>query len=266
MPILTVSYFQPKLRVFWLFVESKLRVTVLKANPNYGYHFSFFLCLFNFGSTKTVKKLEDISCNSDDDESVINIISENATHDTVITLVLTGPSWGLFFNRIEMNLPRNQYKPNQLAIVKRVLDYFGKETRCSVLVTGRPGTGKSTIAFLLAIALNGELCKSYKPTMPGLEFSTLLSTAKQTKKKPLIVLLDEIDSTIKRISIGIPPHDRYTIWIYDKESFNNLLDDIQKMTYVILIMTSNKTKEEIDKSVDDDSFFRDPRVNLFETL
>jgi hypothetical protein len=136
--------------------------------------------------------------------------------------------------------------------------------RVVVYIYGEPGSGKSMISILMTKMMNGSLVKTFNPTEPGDNFATLYASISPTKENPLIVVLDEIDIHLDRIHLQrIPAHKHIPIQIIDKRTWNDFLDDINIgfYPYLILIMTSNISKEEIGSKYDI-SYLRENRVNL----
>jgi hypothetical protein len=116
---------------------------------------------------------------------------------------------------------------------------------------------------MIASKYKGDIVLDFNPTDPGDHFSVLYNTSLSSKDKPLIVLLDEVDSLLKKIFNGnVMKHKLVHTQVIDKPSWNKFLDYFDRLIfpYVILIMTSNRTAEEIDSM--DSSFLRSGRVNL----
>jgi hypothetical protein len=142
----------------------------------------------------------------------------------------------------------------QISIVDNIVENFVQSSSCSCvcLVFGQSGTGKSTIGFLVAKKLNGSLCQTYTPTTPGDTLDQLYSTAEPSRLNPLVVIIDEIDIIFEKIESGsILQHKQIPIEVYDKVTWNRLLDNIEVglYPYLILILTSNVSCDNFDVSL-----------------
>jgi hypothetical protein len=156
-------------------------------------------------------------------------------------------------NILFVDNPTHIQRINQENIVSRIVEsYNANKNKCTAFIHGLPGSGKTTIAYLLATKLNATFCKTFN----------LIDRVKPTKMKPLIILMDEINTTIRKIhNQSIDPHKDIPIPIFDKTTFNGFLDDMKYNPYIILLLTSNESKEAIDML--DPSYVRDGRVNEY---
>lgn len=128
---------------------------------------------------------------------------------------------------------------------------------------GEPGTGKSLIADLMACYGPIHYVDCWNPTDPGDFFNIMHSTADPTEEKPLIVIVDEVDKILEKLSVGIKKKmEDIDTQIKGKSDWNRFLDNFtSKGEYpnTILIMTSNKTKAYVDGL--DSSYIRHGRVD-----
>ena len=132
--------------------------------------------------------------------------------------------------------------------------------RLIAMIAGPSGTGKSQIAKQFAMTINATISDDFNPTSAGENFTSLIRTVKPTKKKPLVVLLDEGDKIIERIHAGIKEHEFFVTAAIDKASFNKFMDQLSNYDYVFVIITMNSTFNAIDKL--DPSYTRCGRVDL----
>jgi len=162
--------------------------------------------------------------------------------------------------------PTKVQQVNQENIVSRIVEFYNSNRRrCTAFIHGLPGSGKTTIAYLLATKLDGTVCKTFNPIEPGDTLSNLIDRVKPTKMKPLIILMDEINTTIRKIhNQSIDPHKDIPIPVFDKTTFNRFLDELKYEPYIILLLTSNESKEAIDML--DKSYIREGRVNEYFTM
>ena len=80
--------------------------------------------------------------------------------------------------------------------------------------------------------------------------------------------MDEIDILLRKIYRNeITSNYKYPKEVYDKSTWNRFLDNFDRGYYpwVTLIMTSNRTIEQIDEELDS-SFLRHGRVDQYFTL
>ncbi len=132
--------------------------------------------------------------------------------------------------------------------------------RLIVMIAGPSGTGKSQIAKQFATTINATISDDFNPTCAGENFASLIRTIKPTKKKPLVVLLDEGDKIIERINAGIKEHEFFVTAAIDKASFNKFMDQLSNYDNVFVIITMNSTFNAID--ILDHSYTRCGRVDL----
>lgn len=139
----------------------------------------------------------------------------------------------------------------------------GQGRNITVFIYGPPGSGKSMTAMLLANALNGTLCKDFRPAIPGHSLRSAHAAANATPNHPLVFTMEEADVLINRIHhTEVPPHKMLVTPIVDKTSWNGFLDDIDNgfYPYMITILTSNKSPQEINQI--DPAYIREGRVHL----
>ena len=133
-------------------------------------------------------------------------------------------------------------------------------------VYGETGAGKTTLATLLALALNADVCIDFCPTDPGDELGCLIQRVKPTPARPLVILLDEAGDMIADVhEKRIAAHRNIPVAMRTKASYNKLLDYVNTTQVpLIVLMTSNRTEQEIDAM--DASYLRDGRVHLVRPL
>ena len=157
--------------------------------------------------------------------------------------------------------------PKQQEIIENIVKYYNNTTNMSrsvvCMLSGSTGVGKSTIPFILAKQMKGSICKTFNPTDPGDDISVLYNTVNPEKDKPLIILMDEIDTIIDNVHMTkIKHHDTVPTKIRDKTSWNGFWDDINRgdFKYTIWILTTNKSFDYFDMI--DIAYIRDGRVNM----
>jgi Holliday junction resolvasome RuvABC ATP-dependent DNA helicase subunit len=132
------------------------------------------------------------------------------------------------------------------------------------MISGRPGTGKSSMGILIAKELNGSLCKTYDPTNPGDYLENVYNQVNPTDKNPLILLIDEFDILLHSLHNKLVVlHDDIPTEVSTKTKWNNLFDDLNLKLFpnLIVILTTNLTRKTIEKNYEK-SYIRPGRVNF----
>jgi hypothetical protein len=164
------------------------------------------------------------------------------------------------YNTIPISIKARE---NQISIINAITALYEKQNTCICFINGSIGIGKSMIGLLLAQHYKSMLCTENNPTDPGDGVANCISGI-YTKEKnmPRILVWNEVDIMIEKIHVGIPCKKIPFPSVYDKRTWNNLLDDFKwKAIYTILVMTSNKSREDIAKI--DSSYLREGRVDLY---
>lgn len=160
--------------------------------------------------------------------------------------------------------PRRNQAPVLSAIAKAL--QHRPSGSLSILVTGPPGCGKTSLGVLLAQRLGGVLVDSFEPCLPGNSLEHLHRAAKPRADKPLVIVLNEADILIERARAGaVARHKSIPTQIYDKTSWNNLFDkfDLGLYPHTLLLLTANCPKADIDEP--DPAFLRPGRTHaVFE--
>ncbi len=119
---------------------------------------------------------------------------------------------------------------------------FGYNARC--LISGPPGSGKSSVARILTERLHGVLCTEFNPSSPGDALGTLLAAADPERDNPLVVLFDEWDAVVEACRTGpLPPNKKHLRQTYDWGSLLKFLDDTAYVNNTIFLFTTNKSDE-----------------------
>jgi hypothetical protein len=191
-------------------------------------------------------------------------IAEECTDSQPIQFKVLRKASGSFANtyyRKDTGLIRFIPTAKQQSILESIENRFKQNNYAVVLITGAPNKGKSMIGVFLAQKLNGYYCNEFTPWIPG--DSLALLSYDHDEQSPLIISLDEIDDALVKISSGsIPTNQKLIISTPDKKGWNTMFDNIERSIQknVIIIMTSNLSRDEISKKCNDESFLRKPRV------
>jgi len=237
-----------------------------------GFFIGWYYCGYIFEKTSkdsaiellycmcTKKQLKELQKKSD--------VFVKETDETIELYTRKGHYYHLHYTKRELICTDFSARESQKEIMTSIIDYYNKKRTCVAMISGQPGTGKSMMGILLAKELKGSLCKTYSPISPGDTLENIYNKVNPTKSKPLIIILDEFDVILHTFQDNlIMLHKDIPTEVYNKITWNNLLDDINLQLYpnLILILTSNMTKQAIEEKYDP-SFVREKRVNVFVSL
>lgn len=166
----------------------------------------------------------------------------------------------------DINFSYYNPRKNQSKIINDIKLNYNQPKRLTVFLSGTYGSGKTMLTRLLSKNLKACLMDKFNPSKPNTYLHSLYNIVNPSKKKPLVLVIDEVDILLNTIVKGIPEHKRYDRLVDSKTSWNSFLDDIDIGIYknLILILCSNKSKEEIDKL--DPSFLRKGRVHMYVNM
>ena len=155
----------------------------------------------------------------------------------------------------------------QQSVIDKILDVYSAQKFCTVVLTGETGTGKSSIGYILANHFikksNVSFTNTFDLTIPNEKFGTLYNSMSR-KSGTSIIVFDEFDRLMYNLHYGKieKMHKKYIKSVYDKSTWNLLLDKINFGYYknVIILFTSNKTMKWFNEL--DPSYIRDGRIDL----
>ena len=123
-----------------------------------------------------------------------------------------------------------------------------------VLLSGKPGLGKSMIVEFLSHMLNGLYCNSFIPTREGQHLQEILKRANPTEEKPFIFEFPEFDKIMDITRYDAKKDKPKSQWyysnIFDKASYNRFFDCLDKLENVITVLTTNLSIKELDSKYD----------------
>ena len=175
----------------------------------------------------------------------------------------SGNYFSLNYTRRKLDFPFSPRSQQEIVMTQIKELYNTRGGNCCVFLHGPPGTGKSMIGRFLALDYEGHYCDTWCPTDPGDELSTLYNSISPTKKKPLILVLDEFDGILEQVHVsGVQKHKYIPHNVYNKTTWNQLLDRFSLHTWsnVILILISNRSPDWVKEL--DPSYIREGRVDM----
>lgn len=174
-------------------------------------------------------------------------------------LVRTGIYKNFFYRTYKLDLTHLTPIGDQIPIIDQIVQMYQEKGRATIFIDGVSHAGKSSIGYLVAKKLNGKYCHSFNPTDPGDQISMLVLDA-DMDENPLIVVLEEVDILIQNIHNQKVFHNKeIPTAVHNKTTWTSFLDDMFIYRKVILIMTSNTSKKELDKL--DNAYLREGRVH-----
>ena len=196
----------------------------------------------------------------------IETVKPNVTQKVIKYLYRIGDAGCVRYRERGLNMPSMQFTDDQLMMFRSIQSFFSEHTYATVFIDGPPGSGKTSLAYLMANEIGAVLVDTFNPSEPSDSFDNLYTSVLPSYEKPLIVLLDEGEILLRSLTDGVPLHKNYIIHMRSKVHWNALLDKIQIGCYPnsILMICSNSSKHEIDKL--DPSYLREGRINRYFTL
>ena len=186
-----------------------------------------------------------------------------ARKQTVQVLIRKGSFKNFYYPTLRLDVTHITPLGGQVQVVADILALYEKKGQATVFLHGVTCAGKSTVGYLVAKELKSKFCHSFNPSDPGDQLSVLVQDAGED---PLVIVLEEVDGLILAIHENrVERHNKdVPVCVYDKSSWANFLDDMVFFKNVILLMTSNKSKEEIDAL--DPAYLRRGRVHLSASM
>ena len=166
------------------------------------------------------------------------------------------------FYYIKSRLDLRDIQPigDQPMVLDSILQQYADRGRATVVIHGAPCTGKSTVGYLVAKQLRGHYCHTFNPNDPGDSIHELMHSCEADSLNPLIVVLEEIDGILQRLDDPVAKQNPdIPTEVHSKATWTAFLDDMIFLKHVILILTSNKPKTEIDAA--DPALLRQGRIH-----
>lgn len=204
------------------------------------------------------------------EKTSVSFTNKSITKDTTPPQTLTiysrcGSYTCGYYTRMRIDLCNLEAKGKQIEITDDICYIFNMKRRGVFFIHGISGAGKSTIGFLVANKVKGAFCHTFNPTDPGDTLSSLLRDSVPTDDSPTIILIEEVNTMIHALHDGkIQKHKNVTTCIHNKSTYNTFMDDLIFYKNVVIIMTSNESKESIDAL--DPCYLRKGRVDGYYSM
>ena len=216
-------------------------------------------------SKKWMKKINEQE-NKETKIEKIEINTEN-NNDTIAYWERSGDYTFFEYSKRNIYIRNRNFTKEQNQIYENIMEIYNKKNIVKCFIHGKPGCGKTFISYLMALELNCHLCDTFNPAEPSDFFSNIYYRVRPTSKKPLILLLDEIDILFKNVTNEtIVKHQKSPTQVFNKLTWNHFIDKIDYGMYpnLIFILCSNRTTYDINKM--DPCFLREGRVDLIQHL
>jgi len=196
------------------------------------------------------------------EESIISpvlMLETKPEKNKIEMLVRTGIYKNFFYRTYRLDLTHLTPLGDQIPIIDQIVKLYQEKGRATIFIDGISHAGKSSIGYLVAKQLGGKYCHSFNPTDPGDQISMLVLDA-DMDDTPLVVVLEEVDILIHNIHNQQLFHNKeIPTAVHNKTTWTSFLDDMFIYRKVILIMTSNTYKKELDQL--DVAYLREGRVH-----
>lgn len=200
----------------------------------------------------------------EEDESEDGKMEEPATQPSIISVCTRhGTYTDFYYNSHKLNVSGLQPKGDQEYVMNSILAHYRKFKRGTFFIQGPPATGKSSIGYLLAKELKAPFSHQLDPTLPGDSIYRWIQNMSHDDdiNAPCILVIEEADTMIRKIHNGnVEKNINIPTDVHDKPTWSNFLDDMVFYNNVILILTSNTPKKELD--ILDPAYLRKGRISM----
>jgi hypothetical protein len=159
-------------------------------------------------------------------------------------------------------VPKITPSHEQEKIINNIVKIYNNKHSVSALIYGEPGSGKSSIAIILAQRITGSILIQNIDIFGLDNLRGLVTLRNKTGiSTPLVIVIDEFDTQIiKKVTDNNTKET--TLEIIDKKNTNRFFDEISVgfVSNVYLIMTTNKNPKYFNDI--DPSIIRENRVDM----
>lgn len=163
------------------------------------------------------------------------------------------------------------HRPHQKLVVEEILRRFSQPNHYNVkiLISGLMGSGKTYIGMLVKRSLQNILPQSdimlfddFDPSAIGVNINKL-ALKYASRQTPVIIVMNEVNKIYEEVVAEKQNYDPRTQHTRNKQSFNNMMDTISSIPYVITICTSELSHEDLYETEEYRSFMRPGRIDFF---
>lgn len=149
--------------------------------------------------------------------------------------------------------------PCQQTIIDYILNTYQQSSakNVTILVSGTPGLGKSTIGFLVAqqmkdkFGIDPYLIKGFNVNSEEMQYHPIIGHYNPQSSEPIVLLLDEFDIAMSNAEnphhTSNSQHNSFNAISANKTNLNAFLDAINDESYLITVATTNMTLAEINE-------------------
>lgn len=162
-----------------------------------------------------------------------------------------GSYTNVYYRSMQIDVSNIEPIGEQVDIIDDIVRRYKKRSQLTIFIHGVTGAGKSTLGLFVAKQLSGLYCHTFNPTDPGDTFENLLRDTEtidgEEERKPLVIVIEEANKMIRAAHTeDIHLHKNVMTQVKSKGTLNTFLDNMMFYRKVILIMTSNESKEDVD--------------------
>lgn len=202
---------------------------------------------------------EYLTKNNEQYEAPVVVTHQEHVTSRLEVFMRKGTYKNFYYTCLKLDISHINPIGDQTYIISEIIDIYKQNGRATIFIDGVSYAGKSSIGYIVAKQLGGKYCHSFNPSDPGDHLSTLTSDA-SIEDAPLIIVLEEVDIMIKNIhKANLIPNKEIPTSVHNKTTWSSFLDDMIFYKRVIMIMTSNTLKVELDKL--DTSYLRKGRIH-----
>jgi len=154
-----------------------------------------------------------------------------------------------YYSSIKMDVSHINPIGDQKRVTDDIIRLFKKGTRTTVFIHGVSMAGKSTIGYLVAKHLKAHFCHTFNPTDPGDHFQRMIGelNPRDEENTPIVVVLEEANEIIHSIhNRTVHKIAEIPTPVHNKGTWTTFLDDLVFYKNLILILTSNESKADLD--------------------
>ena len=179
----------------------------------------------------------------------------NGNVDRIRVIVCCIVSENIFVRTMDKTAPELIFPCQQVIVDYVINEYSKKNKNVTVLVSGPPGMGKSTVALWVAqmmkrrLAVDPYLVKGFNTNCDEMQYHPIINHYSPKNISPVILLLDEFDIAMKNAnSADTSDGTKNAVAISaNKTNLNNFLDSINDEQFLITIATTNMKLDDINK-------------------